>query len=550
MRSTPRLTDWLHRLETQLDLDRLIQGCCQALMELTGAERCSIMVLDRDGAEALSVRWAVGVRARPPTGRERVRFRVGEGLCGWVARSQRPYCSFNVAADPRFVPYHAPRHGFRPVKAICCLPLVVKGQTVGVANLSTFSPTRKFRWVRRRSAQQFLDRLSGVIAQAMRLRDAETTSHRWTRLAKATSDAVAQVSHEVRTPLTVITEAAQQLLDRYGGVLSPQQQQLAQLIKAQADRMLKLVTELLDLARIGAGRLALARQPLDLAEVIQEVRSRYEPLVAPRRLRVQLEPAPAVYGDRSRLIQVAENLVTNAVKFTPPTGTITLALRARRHSVELGVSDTGRGIPKRDQQRLFEKFFQSAVPATLNVRGTGLGLVIVKEVVTLHGGMIRVASAPGRGTTFTVSLPIYSPAFALAEEFCVMREQAARDGATLVCQVFRAEPGTSVEWPQLIELLRQHVSRRDRVLLHADGGLVVLLAVSDPEGAPAVRRRLEEVLGGHPALIPPSAVHGGWALVPQEATELPAALRLAETRARGSRAPGGARGQLVSAGRH
>ncbi len=532
--SSPRrsLTYWLARLEAQLDLDRLMQGCCQALMELSGADRCSIMVLDHNGEE-LAVRWAQGIRvALPAAPQRRMTFRIGEGLCGWVARAQKPLCSFNVEQETRFVPHQQPTPGFRPVKGLCCLPLVADGRTVGVANLSTFSSKRRFCWTRRPEAQRFLDQLSQVIAQATVLREAELVSSRWSRLAKTMSETIAQVSHEVRTPLTLVTESAQQLLDGLAGPLAPPQKQLVTIVRSQARRMLTFANELLDLSKIEAGRLAMARAPLDLAELLREVAGHYEPLVAPRRLLIQCPTAPPVYGDRARLTQVVENLLTNAVKYTPPTGKITLAIRPQARHVEFRVMDTGRGIPKRDQRHLFEKFYQVKVPVQTVVRGTGLGLTIVKEIVQLHGGTIRVSSTPGHGTTFIVHLPIYDAALALAEEFRVMRDRASRDGASVGCQVFRAAPGATVEWPKVIEVLRQQVAREDRILLHERGEVVALLSVSDPEGFRAMRRRLEGVLAAHSELFPAGGVRWGWALVPQEATELAAALKLAERRAR------------------
>ena len=295
--------------------------------------------------------------------------------------------------------------------------------------------------------------------------------------------------------------------------------------------MLKLVTELLDLSRIEAGRLALQREPQDLAEVIRDVQSRYTLLVSPRKLLLELEPVPAVYGDRSRLAQVVENLVTNAVKFTPSDGTITVGLKPRGRCAELTVADTGIGIPPKEQRRLFEKFSQLRVPASMNTRGTGLGLTIVKEVVQLHGGSVRVESAQGKGASFIVSLPVYSASFALTEEFRVMREQAAREGRVLAVQTLQAKPGGAIPADRIAQLLKQQVSREDRVLENPAGGILIL-SVLEAEGLEAMRRRIQQILadlpkGGVPDLM------WGWALVPREETTLPGVLSLAHRRAFG-----------------
>ena len=518
---------WLYKLEAQLDLEPLMEGCCQALLNLTGADRCSIMVLDSD-TDQLVVRWAHGDRVKPHAGG--LRFRVGEGLCGWVARSQKAFCSIDANREPRFIPRTVQSRRFQEVKAICCVPLVVENRTVGVINLSSFSPSRRFRWVNSTEAKRFLERLASVISQATLVHEAQAITQRLRRQAKVTSETVAQVSHEVRTPLTLITEAAQQLLDGFAGKLSPDQEQLAQMIKAQSERMLKLVTELLDLSRIEAGRLSLDREPMGLSEVIQDVRGRYQLLVLPRRLSLELNSIPAVYGDRSRLRQVLENLLTNAVKFTPSDGSIAVRLAAKGRCAELAVSDSGIGIPPRERRRLFEKFSQLRVPVSLNTRGTGLGLAIVREVVHLHGGTVRVESQQGKGATFIISLPLYTPTFALTEEFRVMREQAAREGRTLAVQLLEHRPNKTLQVDRVIQFLSKQVSREDRVLENPAGG-IVLLSVLDAEGFPAMRKRISEILQAHPEYVPLSDVAWGWAFVPREETTLSGVLGLAKKRA-------------------
>jgi len=286
----------------------------------------------------------------------------------------------------------------------------------------------------------------------------------------------------------------------------------------------------LDLSRIEAGRLPLRREPMDLAEVIREVRGRYELLVSPRAMKLDLEPVPAVYADRSRVTQVVENLLTNAVKFTPSDGRITLSLKTRGRCADLAVADTGIGIPSREQRRLFEKFSQLRVPVAMNTRGTGLGLAIVKEIIQLHGGSVRVESQTGKGATFIASFPLYTPSFALTEEFRVMREQAAREGRVLAVQMLQGKEGAPLAAAKITGWLRQQVSREDKVLENT-GGSVLILSVLEAEGLPAMRARIQGALSRHPQGIKPSDLCWGWALVPREETTLPGVLALAHRRA-------------------
>ncbi len=517
--------EWLERLEGQLDLDSLMQGCCRALLQMGRADRCSLMVLDSD-TDQLVVRWADGVRVKPSG--QRLRFRLGEGLAGWVARSQKAFCSSDAVREPRFIPFQKSARRFRPVKAICCLPLVFESRTVGVVNLSSFSSRRMSRMAGP-GARRFLGRLAQVVAQVTRVHEAEAISERLRRQVKVTSETVAQVSHEVRTPLTLIQEAAQQLLDGLGGALTQEQRGRLNLVQTQSDRMLRLVTELLDLSRIEVGRLALRRRPMDLKEAVEDVRSRYEALVSPRTLSIHLEPCPLIYADPVRVTQVVENLLTNAVKFTPPEGRIAVSLAPRGRCAELEVSDNGVGIAPKEQRRLFQKFAQLRVPAAFGGRSVGLGLAIVKEIVQMHGGTVRVHSEAGKGTTFTVSLPLYTPSFALTEEFRVMREQAAREGEVLAVQVLR--PKGSEEWnpAPVRELLSRSISRQDQ-MVEGPNRSVVLLSVIDPGGLAPMRRRLEAILTSQSNLLPRSGLGWGWALVPQEETALSTVLELAGRR--------------------
>ncbi len=518
---------WLDQLEAHLDLEPLMEGCCRALLELTGADRCSIMVLDSD-TDQLLVRWAHGSRVKSKG--SGLKFRMGEGLCGWVARSQKAFCSLDPAREPRFMPGSKNSKSFRSVKALCCIPLIVEGRTIGVVNLSSFRPSRRFRWTQTATAKRFLDRLARVIAETTLMREAQSVSQRLRRQARATSETVSQVSHEVRTPLALISEASQQLLDGLAGPVNEDQEKLVRMVKSQSARMLKLVTELLDLSRIEAGRFSLQREPMDPAEVIREVRERYELLVAPRKLELELEAVPPVYGDRTRIAQIVENLLTNAVKFTPSEGRITIRLKPRGRCAELTVADNGIGIAPKEQRRLFEKFSQLKVPGQMNVRGTGLGLSIVKEIVQLHGGSVRVESQTGQGAAFTVSLPVYSVSFALTEEFRMMREQASREGRLLAVQLLQAKPGRRMEAAKLVALLKPLVSRQDKILENPSGG-VLILSVLEAEGLEAMRKRVRAALSAREEELVLSDLAWGWALVPREETELPDVLELARRRA-------------------
>jgi two-component system sensor histidine kinase ResE len=171
-----------------------------------------------------------------------------------------------------------------------------------------------------------------------------------------------------------------------------------------------MVKQLLDLARMEAGQLQLARRPVDLGQLLVEVKESFTPRAQEKgvTLDLALQPAPEVFGDRDRLTQVFANLLDNALSHTPSGGQVRLALYLLSDGqVEVIVQDNGRGIPQEELSRIFERFYQvdKSRAETAEGRGSGLGLAIVRELVEAHGGQITARSTPGQDTVFAVRLP-------------------------------------------------------------------------------------------------------------------------------------------------
>jgi signal transduction histidine kinase len=218
---------------------------------------------------------------------------------------------------------------------------------------------------------------------------------------------VSMVSHELRTPLTSIQGYAELLLEDQR--ITEEQRETLTIVKKNSDRLLGLVNDLLDLSRMEAGKLDLHRASLDLARLIPQVAGSLRPLIEAKRQRLDLdldEALPAVWADQDRVTQILTNLISNAHKYTLVEGNITVAARQDDGFVRVDVSDTGIGLSPDDQARLFTKFFRAHERSPQAGGGTGLGLVISRLLVELHGGRITVSSAPGQGSTFSFSLPV------------------------------------------------------------------------------------------------------------------------------------------------
>ncbi len=219
-------------------------------------------------------------------------------------------------------------------------------------------------------------------------------------------------SHELKTPLTSIKGYADLLVLRgKEGQLDEQFQRMARTIEAQAGRLENMVGALLDISRIERGQLSLERQPVDLDRLIESLVEDMRPTLRRHPLAFQSEGAGLVVeGDETRLQQVFQNLLQNAVKYSPTGGPVIIRLYREDGNAKIAVMDKGIGIPEDELPKLFTRFHRARNAEAFHISGLGVGLYVVREVVRLHGGDIAAESHEGRGTTFTVALPLARPA--------------------------------------------------------------------------------------------------------------------------------------------
>ncbi|MEV7626057.1 sensor histidine kinase [Actinoplanes sp. NPDC089786] len=221
---------------------------------------------------------------------------------------------------------------------------------------------------------------------------------------------LANVSHELRAPVTAIIGLGRLLTDDGSDQLTSDQGRQVDLIRTSASDLLSLVNDLLDLAKAEAGRIEPARTDVDLRAVFGQLRGTLRPLATrPEVTFVVDEPGLAsIRTDEVLLVQVLRNLLTNAIKFTAA-GSVRLSVTQVDQDAVFEVADTGTGIPPELHERVFEEFYQVPGSRALSGKGTGLGLPYARRLVTILGGGLRVTSEPGKGSTFTVALPVGTP---------------------------------------------------------------------------------------------------------------------------------------------
>jgi NtrC-family two-component system sensor histidine kinase KinB len=227
---------------------------------------------------------------------------------------------------------------------------------------------------------------------------------RWRHLDEVKTDLISTVSHELKTPLTSIRLAVHVLLNEKLGPLSPQQMELLVTARDDSDRLYRVIEDLLDISRIEAGQAEITLQPDNVDELVLQATDKMRAAFLDRKITLNLELAPdvpRVLADPTRLQLVFDNLLSNALKYTPIGGEVTIKAQLDDSMVRFSVEDTGIGIAPEFMPRVFEKFFR--VPGQEQI-SSGLGLTIAKEIVEAHGGTINVASEPGKGTKFTFTV--------------------------------------------------------------------------------------------------------------------------------------------------
>ncbi|HWP56447.1 MAG TPA: GAF domain-containing sensor histidine kinase [Candidatus Acidoferrales bacterium] len=297
------------------------------------------------------------------------------------------------------------RHGLVSYVGV---PLIGKGETLGVLSVYT-----KYERAFTDDEIRFLAMLASQAAMALEnSRLYERTKRQAVELDRANklqADFTAMIAHDLRSPLTSVIGAAEMIESGLIGPVNADQQKWLRKIQATGRKLVELVSDFLDVAKIESGRIDLVKERVDLDELIRNAVESYLPLA--REKQIALDAAvdsglPAIHADPRRLDQVLANLISNAIKFTPEGGAVEVGARPFNDGVRVHVKDSGVGIRQDELGTLFEKYRQTTSGKTSKKKGTGLGLVIAKMIVEAHAGRIWVESEEGKGSTFLFFLPV------------------------------------------------------------------------------------------------------------------------------------------------
>lgn len=287
-------------------------------------------------------------------------------------------------------------------------PLLIEGRVLGALDLSFLAP-RTFS----QDDQAFIATLAQQCAQALdrtRLYDAEKRARAEAEAAVRVRDQFLSVAaHELRTPLTALLGYAQLLARRTerSGALNERDQRTMQIIVDQTARLNRMITTLLDTSRMGLGQLQIERHPMDLRALVERLVEETRSTLVQHTLSLDIPADPLIiYGDEMRLEQALQNLMQNAIKYSPDGGPVHVSLTQRNTYAAIAVNDRGLGIPADALPNLFQRFFRAENVEAQNITGMGVGLYVVKEIVSHHGGVVDVVSEENVGSTFTLLLPM------------------------------------------------------------------------------------------------------------------------------------------------
>ncbi len=370
------------RLNSTLEMRPLLQQIVDAARDFTNADGASILLMEND--DTLQFAAASGPDANLL---EITEVPLDNSLAGWVVHNRQMLIVEDVLSDPR----HYAIQTVNPTQSLLAVPMFFGDQIIGVLE----SVTTKTRHSFTREDIETLETLASVAAVAVQN----------ARLFEQ-SDWVAEVVHEIRTPLTAILSYAD-LLQR-ADVDENLRVQFITIIQQETQRVSNLATQFLDLARLESGRIRMAKVSLNIADMIARAANIIRPTLKDNQqsLTIQiLTDLPHTIGDDQRIHQVLLNLLSNAAKYSDPGDTITITAKAEAQNIIVAVSDTGPGIPAEQLPRLFHKF--ARLPGKEHkVAGTGLGLVISRQIIEAHKGQIWAESEVGKGSTFSFTLPI------------------------------------------------------------------------------------------------------------------------------------------------
>ena len=371
-------------LASELDLNILLSKIVAAAADVSNAQEASILMFDPIKGE-LYFQAATNINTQLKRG---LKVPLKDSIAGWVIQNQEPVNVEDPQSDSRHFDHIGEITNIE-VRSLLAIPMFTQREIIGVLEV-----------INKKDGKFTSQDQEGLLALGGQACVAIENSRLFQQ-----SDLIEEFVHELRTPLSALSAATHLLKNRRVG--EDQKKRMIQILDEEIDNLADMSSSFLDLARLETGRKQYNVQQFNVSELLFECHGMMENEARKNGLTFKLElpeNLPQIRGDRSKIKQAVVNLLNNAIKYNKEEGLITLSCQASEQDLKIIVSDTGMGIPLEDPSRVFDKFYR--VPEHREkIPGTGLGLSLVKQIITGHGGEIDVNSTVNQGTTFTITLP-------------------------------------------------------------------------------------------------------------------------------------------------
>ncbi|MGM5482048.1 MAG: GAF domain-containing protein [Nanobdellota archaeon] len=394
------------------DINSLVKRVLDEAVSFTGADHGFVMLLNDN---KLDLTFSAGT---PPINPKNKSLKLGSGIAGLVAKTGKAHIIDDVRQDENYIGVD------KNVLSSATIPLIKKGSVMGVLHLES-SKKEKFKFYAKslgvltnhiavtienirlyNQVLNFNKELESKVDEATK--ELKEKNKELKKMDELKTDFVSNVSHELRTPLTSIIGYAKLLSMGKLGELTAQQSKVISTIVSESERLSRLINDVLDLSKLESGKVNINFEKVDAGQVIKESVESLMTLANSKDLKLskRLGDDLVMSSSHDFLKQAIINLLSNAIKFTKNGGKVNIFAKKKGNYMYIKVKDTGVGIPEEEIPKLFDKFYQIDSSMTREHSGTGLGLMIVKHIVDLHGGKIEVDSKVGKGSTFSIKLPV------------------------------------------------------------------------------------------------------------------------------------------------
>jgi len=326
-----------------------------------------------------------------------LKVKLGEGVSGWVAQTGQPLLIKDISKDPRF----SKRNGKYHNDSLLSVPLKLQDKVIGVINVNNKINRDIFN-------EEDLDTLNMIANLSTAAVVNASLKDDIKEIDQLRTSFIANVSHELRTPLAALKESVTLILEEIAGGINDQQRRFLSLAVKNIDRLGRLIDNILDFSKVEAETKEMKRSLFDVGEIVGIAVSSLKPLADKQNIKIKSflpNKKVEIWGDNDKLYEVITNFIDNAIKYNRQKGKVEVRLEDVGDDAKIYISDTGIGIPEGELDKIFDRFSRVQGSFKGNVKSTGLGLSIVKDIIEMHGGQIAVESKPDKGSKFTISLP-------------------------------------------------------------------------------------------------------------------------------------------------